>query len=623
MKVFLALVRRELAERRGVVGGVAAMVALPLLVRLLPGLRPETAREAQGTLALLASFTLPAALAGGLGAAAVGEDLARGRLGFYFSRPLSAWRLWAAKMAVPVLLALAAWALLLPQLSMASGKAGPFSALEEPVVMWWPAVLVALVLLANVGSVAYRARDGLFWLDLAAMVAVAVVSLAVGWRLYEAGAMAGVWYLLVLLAAALTVSAGLAGALQLAHGRSDVRRGHRILSSVFWGGIGAAVLAGAGFAAWVLAAGPADLGVNRYGGAIASPEGSVVAFPTEGGRAGYQPVFLLDTASGHVDALPLERLSGLGLSADGGRAVWVEDGHSPVLVVARLGPGGWSRSTASLPPATLGAPAVWMVGLDPDARRAVVATSERIWVVDVESGAELASAAVSWARRAAFTGSSLRVYGLGPRSGEATITSLDLRSEKASVLAQVDGADWVCDVRGGRALVGRRGKALSLVEEDGTVRSLLEVEPPFALGDAGLLSHGRVAAVVSRWGGVGHGRTELVVWDTPDEEPRRLALPTGGWLGAEPLDGWLTLGQVHDRGRGTTFVDLEPLRVVRTEPGLVPILAEPSWLGPRGTVPPGTPGTRLFVTEAGGLVRLDPETGRREIVLRRSGAPEP
>jgi hypothetical protein len=632
MSIFLALVRRELVERRGIVWGVVAMVALPLLARFLPGLRPETAREAQGTLALLATFTLPTALALGLGASAVGEDLACGRLGFYFSRPLSAWGLWAAKMAVPALLALGAWAALVPQLSMPSRSASAFSALDEPVLLWSPAVLVALVLLANVASVAYRARDGLFWLDLAALVAVAAASLIVGSRLYEAGAVRTLPRLLVPATVGVTVFAGLAGLLQVVQGRSDVRRGHRVLSSVFWGGVGATVLMSAVFAGWVLAAGPADLGVIFCGGALASSEGATVAFPADGERAGYRPGFLLDTASGRFEAFPLERCSGLGLSADGRRAVWVEGGRPPVLVVGRLGLGGWSRSTSKLPGAVLGASAVSMVGLDRDAQRAVVATPDRIWVVDTDSGAELSSAAVAGAERATFSGSSVRIYAVDSRSVTATL--LDLRSEKTRLLARVDGAGWLRDVRDGRALVGRADRGIWLVEEDASVRSLLEVEAGSLVADAGLLSGGRVAAIVRRSPTIPvmpsqlraspPHRDTLVVWDAPGAEPRRLPLETATWMGAEPREGWVTLGQVlPESERHSSIVDLKSLRVVRTEPGLVPALLKRSWLGPTAPIAPGSPGTRLFVTPDRGLVRLDPETGRREVVLRRSGSSGP
>jgi hypothetical protein len=624
MRVFLALVRRELAERRGIVWGVVAMVAFPFLARLLPGLRPETAREAQGTLALLATFTLPTALALGLGASAVGEDLARGGLGFYFSRPLSAWGLWGAKMAVPVLLALGAWAALVPQMSMTSRRVGVFSALHEPTLMWWPAILVALVLLANVGSVAYRAKDGLFWLDLAAAVAVAVGSLGIAWRLYEAGAAGTLFFLIVPVAGVVWTSAGLAGALQVAHGRSDVRRGHRILSGVFWGGLGAGVLAGAVFAAWVLAAGPADLGVQPFGGALASPEGHTVAFGSDGHRAGYRPLFLLDTVSGRSQAVPWARLGGLGLSADGRRAVWVEEGHPAVLVVAQLGPGGWSRSTSSLLRAVREAPKLSLVGLDRLARRAAVATSDRIWVVDVESGAELSSASVAGAKQATFAGSSVGVYAADSRSRAVTVTALDARSEKTRMIARVDGAEWIRDVSDGRGLVGSRGQVLWLIEEDGTVRKLLDVEAGLAIGDARLLSGGRMAAILKRWGAQAPPRSdELIVWDTPDAEPRRLALETSGWMGAEPRRGWLTLGQPYAEP-GTVFVDLEALRVVRTERDLMPALVGPWRLLPEtANPPPGSPGTRLFVTRTGSLVRLDPETGRREVLVGRSGAPEP
>jgi hypothetical protein len=65
------------------------------------------------------------------------------------------------------------------------------------------------------------------------------------------------------------------------------------------------------------------------------------------------------------------------------------------------------------------------------------------------------------------------------------------------------------------------------------------------------------------------------------------------------------------------FVDSTTGATVRVEEGLTPI----GHLFDDRTLPAGSPGSRLFVGTKGEIVRLDPETGRREAIFV-STAPE-
>ena len=58
---------------------------------------------------------------------------------------------------------------------------------------------------------------------------------------------------------AASVILAVAPAWQLAHGRTDARRGHAALSRFVWVGLGAVLLVAAGYVAWVVSADPADL----------------------------------------------------------------------------------------------------------------------------------------------------------------------------------------------------------------------------------------------------------------------------------------------------------------------------------------------------------------------------
>jgi hypothetical protein len=87
------------------------------------------------------------------------------------------------------------------------------------------------------------------------------------------------------------------------------------------------------------------------------------------------------------------------------------------------------------------------------------------------------------------------------------------------------------------------------------------------------------------------------------------------YISGEPRLGWLALGADLPKPR-TFFVEVATGAVVRVEEGLTPASGSPAvlWNDPQA-LPAGSPGARLFVGTRGELVRIDPETGRREAVL--------
>src|SRR6185369_4286735 len=87
------------------------------------------------------------------------------------------------------------------------------------------------------------------------------------------------------------------GAVQVLAGRTDLRRGHRLLSLTFWGLLLAGVLGLVGWSAWLVAATPGDL--VQVARADAAPGGNLLAVQgLAAHREGYAPLFLLDAESG-------------------------------------------------------------------------------------------------------------------------------------------------------------------------------------------------------------------------------------------------------------------------------------------------------------------------------------
>ncbi len=355
MRTFLTLAWREIAERRLLLLASACLGLVPVVLPFVPAAAqrstPEELRAA--TLIVLALLFGGATLLI-LGATVVGRDLSEGRLSFYFSRPVPSWTLWGSRLA-------AACALVLASLALLAGPTAVFdlgSWLEDiaqrPRGHAWPlmapgevffagvsvetlpaspprAVKLAyglgaiLLLLAATHAVSTIVRARSVWLlaDLGGLAAVA----GLGWVAHDVlvreqalGALVWAqWLLLPWILAALL----LAGGRQLARGRTDLRRGHRVLSATLWPLLIAGALAFGAYARWVAGSTLDDLEVASYLGASANEDWLLAGGPVRG-RAGAGAAFLLDVESGDS-----WRLGSLGVvqawhafSEDGGTLAW-------------------------------------------------------------------------------------------------------------------------------------------------------------------------------------------------------------------------------------------------------------------------------------------------------------
>lgn len=624
MRSVLSVAAREIQERKALL--LAALVAgvLPPAAALVP-VAGVPLWEVRDVLALLLGVSLPAGVAIGLGASVVASDLAERRLGFYFSRPLSGAAIWGGKLLAALALSLLALVLVL----------GPVALLEEVwlaerrwPMLFFPGVLAFLVALAHVMSLAYRARDGLLWLDLALLVATVWLFFLVGWRLFESGAretllLGGMVLLIVLFV--LLIAAGAVGVIV---GRTDGRRGHLALSATLWGGLLLAAGGSAGFASWVLAVTPADLGVSPYG-LVPSPRGDVALLGfTAKHRMGYQPPFLLDLETGRFLKLPGYPWSAVVFSADGRRAAWVEaagpKGPPAALVLARLdGPG---LAVERRPFERGRFQRLRLHALSADGSRVLVRSEERVHVLDSDSTREIVSAPLPRVAQAFFLGpdrvrvvtgwASPRTYPLALFDLSATTGALTevLRLEAGALFLAADGE---------RALVSRDGELL--LWDGRRTLSLLGRAPSGWRGslDARFLADGRIVALVQAgaeaalkaFGAEGNEQSSIVL---PSLEPVALS----GWpvrLGGEPVPGEIAVGlNLADlERRETLIVDLASGAVRRRERGLAPAVWNSVWaMGSAGLpLAAGSPASRAFVGPDGTLVLLDPGTGHRRVIL--------
>jgi len=188
-------------------------------------------------------------------------------------------------------------------------------------------------------------------------------------------------------AACLLVAAAAAGLVQVVRGRTDLRRGHRLLSLTLWALLGGMTLGHLAFVAWVFRVAPTDL-ISLLSVEPAPAGGWIALQAPARWRGGYTPVFLFNVDSGRFLRLPTQGegywWSFPDFSADGRRAVWLERLESRtyrVLALDLSGPEAEMRGTGvyfSESPSSL--------ELSPDGRRLAALTGNRLTVDDLVTG---------------------------------------------------------------------------------------------------------------------------------------------------------------------------------------------------------------------------------------------
>lgn len=633
MRAFAAVLRREIAERRLLLLAAMLLGIVPLAVPLLPLSNVGPAEARAGTalaLSLIASFVLALVLGGTV----LARDLAERRMGFYFSRPLPGWAIWGGKLAAAVLLAFGSGLLtLLPSVLLGDrpDPSGYWGQVSTWGTRWWMDLglwagsVLAVLLLANAVSVVVRSRSPWLLLDLLAAAACTGIAWLFTQRLFAARAFEALSRAHLGLLAGIVLSLAAASALQVVRARTDLRRGHRILSLTLWTLAGLSVLGFGGFTQWVLSAEPEDLA--RIHEVISSPSGDWIGLSGRARlRAGYVPSFLLDTRSGRFVRIESHPgiWNGLTFSRDGRRAVWVRS------------PGGLQFSVLHLDLARPGARPVQMPGdldrfpealaVSPSGRRLALAERGRVVVQDLRTGRLRMSAPVSevdaWRgdRLRFLDERRLRLFGAewgGPRTLlESRIRAIDFDVETGRVLrdVRVPGQGqivWGVSPGGERILLRSLQLAGGRVEM--RVFDLRTGEPPRPVPVAGrfsgaaLLRDGRMVIASEQ-----RGRGWLQILDAGAAELKRFQLPGSVVrLGGQPASG-LVFVAARETGpprRWRNFLlDVDRGTLKPIAEGLIPT----GW----PSLPEGSLGTRLFIQDGGGLVQLDAGTGRQKTVLR-------
>jgi len=625
MNALLAIAGREFRER-WTLPLAAFCFGFVLLVPIL--------RHGERALPVAAVAAVPAAwvVAVLMGGSVIARDLADGRLGFFFARPVPWWSIAGGKLLAAFALTIAtAVAGALPAAlfgwDTAAFAAGLLQVVTSGGLAINLAVLPVLIGLGHAASVVYRSRSRWAALDFALLA----LALAGGIALVRSLERGGVWpqaalpgerYVLgaLLLLAALTLAPAL---VQLARGRSDMRRGHRALSLTLWSGLLLPLAVVGGYAAW-----QASLGVEAFPSRHvtgASSDGRYVALvatrPAEGGVAG----FLLETGSGRALRLGARR-SSPAFAGDARIAAWLEApffdwGGGDELSYAGLSGGVPKVETLELE-TRLPRESVRQLSLDAAAERVAVVQSHTLSVHELPSGRTLSRTAAAdgeWIAAAFLRDGRLRAFRrIRTVAGSPGRPTLPGFIELVELAGGVPTAGARLDAVGHAVLCSPPAAERVLLLEPLAPRSyslheaatgrrlgVFAGDDGYTVAHAVLLDDGGAALVESD-----HVRNRLRL--ALDGQPHRLVeLPPGlATLGGVLKHNLLSIairrqlpfepGRFGPELVETLLVAIDTGEVVRREPRLAPA----------GGV------ATLFITSEGDLVRLDPATGERQVLLK-------
>lgn len=405
MRGFLAVLQREIVERRLLAAAALGLALFPLALPLLPGARgnPSDLRIAS---AVVLALLLSGALALILGGSIIARDVAERRIGFYFARPLSGSALWAGKLVAAFVLALGTGTVVLLPTALVEGALDFRGWSDRNLVSagtalsFWVVSLLLLLLLAHGVMTVVRSRSPWLFLDVAALCAVGLLVWDSLQRFALIGSVETYPWVPAGLVAAAVLGLLTGSAVQVCGGRTDPRRGHRLFSLTLWACLGAAALLSQGYVQWLGSAEPGDLdGLEPLG---ASPSGSWIAFTGHDElRVDLSFAFLFDVGSGRFVRLNDPKAhrflatNAPTFSADGRWAVWLEPER-------RGGPFDLLRLDLRDPKAGPAATAVSMsrypsaLALSADGVRIATVTGRDLVIQSLPEGSLLASVRLPW-----------------------------------------------------------------------------------------------------------------------------------------------------------------------------------------------------------------------------------
>jgi len=619
MSGFIAIFRREFGARRLIF--VAAVLAslIPIFLPVFRRMAEGDVAEARGWMAFIISAGFAYGLATGLGSSMLVPRIATRRIAFDFARPVSGGAVWFGSLAAAMALAISTAAIVwIPALLVGAhlNRADVFSEGRA----WALAVLLAVATLPVTFSLIHamglinRSRSILLAFDALMWILCFVGTSAMVSRLPNFFAHGPRTACLLFLAAVAAVGLVAGGQASVTRGRIDARAAHRALSITLWPLLFAAVLVANGYAAWVMAARPRDLGSAREGFTVlAAAKGSWVQL--SGSARGADARFLFDTAGGRFTRTQTFDWRGPLISRDGTRAAWIEgsDGRGPSTIRYWRFDDPASRPVVTRIPGTTA-----LFELSADGSCAATWEDGDLSVHDLDAQRTLASARLPVGDNERLSGvfvgrDVFRVH----RKGDSSIDlyDFDVAHRTLTALGRIAGlkaVQWSLTNPDGTRILAESGTPRSVQLFDGKSGALLAT-----LGEARaegrwptFLPDGRIALVQRL------ESSSLEIFLPDGREEGTIALPPTRhvYFGGEVAADQLVLGAAGDGSRYASYVaDLGRKTVRKVADDLSP--------APLGRVMPevGSEATKLFYgPDQRSLVRFDPLTGeRREVIGAR------
>ncbi len=657
MRAFAAVFTREIFARRLVFPVALAAGFVPLVGSLAYGWSAPDAALGRLLVGSVTATALSIAFALLLGGSVIVGETSEKRISFFFARPISAAAIWGGKILAAVFVTLtAALVAFTPAWLTGPGNMrglwGFNPGLRET-LLGALALAVLLVLGSHAAVTIGRLRSPWVALDLIlgpTLVLLAAVFLQSLLRNSFSGYDDGdgvnpVSTALIVLAAAFFVALVLATFVQVAEGRTDARRAHGAFSVVLFGIFGAAVALTGAYAWWCASASATSL-VTVVGDVQTAPRGGWL---TASGRLRAWRgggTFLFDSAGGRS-----LRLHGwnVAFSQDGAHAAWGEprfgfferrDNRSDVTIADLVS----GRAVATGLEAGLGG---WMA-LSPSGRRLAALDSGTLAVYDVsnpsrsrllaafplgEDGRALAFVDEETLRLFPRSVNAARRTDLVPASLE--ITEFSVHSKKSLVTGRFDRETmpFVRLSADGRYFVGTRrltddpyGKqALTLL--DGRTGALVAtLADDLRAPQARFLTENRIAVA-----GIDGASARLIFFEGERGWGTRARSVELGPAKRVVLGGEIAPGKIAVsllpfeenfpaslRAAKLVIVDAASGAVSPGPAGLLPANRFGWWFNP--VLPPaeaGSPASALFLDAEGGLVRLDPATSAKTVLLAK------
>jgi hypothetical protein len=356
MKATMAIMAREVMARRELLLLAVAIAIMISFLPFLPNVETYEATDVRTVASGATALALGCLLALVLGATVFGNDLSEGRLGFYFSRPVSGLAVWCGRVLAVMALV---WIVEVIVLTPALYHEGIRIITSSDGVDWLTLLAYVIApllffLMAHVVSIIVRAGTHWLFLDLGGAIVVALFVWLNLRPMFEIGAVIALWVIVGSLIAALLIALWVGGTMGVAVGRVDLKRVHAAQSLALWSTMAICLAAITVYGSWLRDFGPRefqDVDVMT----VAPDGGWVEAVGGAKGRLDVKRRYLLSTTADRWLPLParwefLETVAAYSL--DGSTAVWRGGGvgNEPrSLLWANLGrPDPMARPTSLL-----------------------------------------------------------------------------------------------------------------------------------------------------------------------------------------------------------------------------------------------------------------------------------